>query len=65
MALTNPEVDQLVSLLDKMEYPYPQRLFEALCRNTIVNPVEIILLTEVVGEVLLFRKPPSDPFFGR
>lgn len=61
--LTETESGELIRLLDKMERPYPQDLFFAICRNTIACPVDIAALT-CDGKVLLFRRPASDPFFA-
>lgn len=61
--LTNKEALRLVELLGKMERPYPQHVFNALCRNTITCPVDIAALTRN-GKVLLFRRSSTDPFFA-
>lgn len=63
MALTPDETESLVELLEKMERPYPEELFLALCANVIMCPVEIIPLTRE-GKVLLLRRPSTDPWFS-
>ncbi len=63
MALTKKELDILVGLLSKVERPYPEKLFQALCAYTLTAPVEIIPITRN-GKVLLFRRSPIDPVFA-
>ena len=61
--LTGQEARQLVRLVGKMNYPYRESVFRALCRYLIGNPVEFILLTRD-GKVRLERRKHSDPFFA-
>lgn len=63
MALTEQEEKTLIGLLAKMERPYPEKLFQAICAYTLTGSVEVVPVTRS-GKVLMFRRPPTDPFFA-
>lgn len=63
MSLTPAETSQLVELLSKMERPYPEALFLALCKSMIMVPVELVPVTRS-GKVLMLRRPADDPLFS-
>lgn len=63
MALTEQEEKVLIGLLAKMERPYSEKLFQAICAYTLAGSVEVAPLTPG-AKVLLFRRPPTDPFFA-
>ena len=63
MALSQEETGRLIELLAKMERPYSEELFQALCASVIMSPIEVVPLTRE-GKVLLIQRPPDDPKFA-
>jgi len=64
MALTEQEEKVLIGLLAKMERPYSEKLFQAICAHTLTGSVEVAPVSRS-GKVLMFRRRPTDPFFPR
>lgn len=61
--LTENEAAELAALLKKMEWPVPPNVFYALAGTTVFAGVDLALITEQ-KEVLLNRRPDSDPYFA-
>lgn len=68
MSLSNDEVLNVAAALDKLEPGYlPEPIFYALSRLCVTAAAEVVPIRRSMNggyEVLLTRRPDSDPFFG-
>ncbi len=66
--LTQSESEQLVGLIDKLEWPVPPNVFFALASKTILPSVDLALVRRGFWlkrpKILLTRRPASDPYFA-
>lgn len=61
--LNEEETDQLVTLLGKLTWPVDSRVFDALCENFSVTPVELVVLRESREGPEVFMIYRKDRFF--
>lgn len=68
MALSNNEILSVASALDSLEPGYlPEQIFYSLSRLSVLTAAEVVPLRRTLNgeyEVLLTRRPDSDPYFG-
>ncbi len=58
--------EAFLALLGKLEWPVPPDIFYALARKTVLPSVDLAIIQKGGGraEVLLTKRPRSDPFFA-
>ena len=64
--LKRREAARLVELLDKVQWPLPEKVFFAILKKTISISVELAVLRRTAAGVglLLIQRPQADPYYS-
>jgi hypothetical protein len=58
------DVEQAEAIRLLLQFPLKPEPFLAWCESTITCPMEFCITDKSMWNILLFRRPPSDPIFG-